>query len=102
MKSFVLFSLLSAILISLVAAQFENTIAIVTRTTDIVVDNNSVYPPVTMTITEMSTTTVFPRYTNIASSTITPTISNDASRLFTMKSSQLAAIVVLTYLVFLL
>ncbi|KAL9556996.1 hypothetical protein MBANPS3_001597 [Mucor bainieri] len=86
-----------------------NSISFVTPITDTTAtttaiesdNNNPILPAVTMTVTEVSITTIFPKQTVVAPST-TSTTSNDASRLFMMKSSQLAAIVVLAYLVFLI
>ncbi|KAK4513188.1 uncharacterized protein ATC70_012983 [Mucor velutinosus] len=118
MKGTILF-IINALFLVMTTAQFNddintNSISFVTpiadtppptlaTTTAAESDNtNAILPAVTMTVTEVSTITTFPKQTTATSSTTATTTSNDASRLFMMKSSQLAAIVVLAYLVFLI
>lgn len=88
-KSIILF-IISALFLVMTTAQFNddintNSISFVTPTTAIAtttaveMDPNNL-PAVTMTMTEISTTTIFPKQTVATPSTTTTTSSNDASR----------------------
>lgn len=93
MKSIILF-IISALFLVMTTAQFNddintNSISFVTPITDSIAtttaiesgDANPILPAVTMTVTELSTTTTFPKQTMATpSSTTTTTTSNDASR----------------------